>query len=148
MKICDLVMHWPVIILSGRGFFFSLFDLYSSLVTLSLSPLSKATNIRGEASMGQGQSFALTEHKCITSSLNYLGITRCVVPRHRASHNRFKQVENVFRREQQHQPQTPYTGKRTFNMHSAGQAPNCTFEIWAEIIFTSRFMVTVDDNVR
>lgn len=134
--------------LKWKRFFISLFDLHSSLVTPSLSPLSKATNIRGKASVGQGQSFALTEHKCITSGLNYLGITRCVVPRHCASHNRFKQVENVFRREQQHQPQSPCTGKRVFNMHSAGQAANCTFEIWTEIVFTSRFVVTVDDNVR
>lgn len=82
-----------------RRFLFSHHDLHPSLVTLSLSLLSKATNIRGKANMGQGQSFALTEHKCITSGLNYQGITRCVAPCHCASHNRLKQVENVFRRE-------------------------------------------------
>lgn len=81
-----------------KRFLFSRPDLHSSLVTLSLSLLSKATYIRGEANAGQGQSFALTEHKCITSGLNYLGITRRVAPCHCASHNRFKQVENVFRR--------------------------------------------------
>ena len=81
-------------------FLFSHPDLHPSLVTLSLSLLSKATNIRGEANMGQGQSLALTEHKCITSGLNYQGITRCVALCHCASHNRFKQVENVFRGEE------------------------------------------------
>lgn len=81
-----------------KRFLFSRPDLHPSLVTLSLSLLSKATYIRGEANAGQGQSFALTEHKCITSGLNYLGITRRVAPCHCASHNRFKQVENVFRR--------------------------------------------------
>lgn len=81
-------------------FHISLHDLHSSLVTLFLSLLSKATNIRGKANMGQGQSLALTEHKCITNGLNYQGITRRVVTCHCASHNRFKQVENVFRREE------------------------------------------------
>lgn len=68
-------------------FLFSHPDLHTSLVTLSLSLLSKATNIRGKANMGQGQSLALTEHKCITSGLNYQGITRCVALCHCASHN-------------------------------------------------------------
>lgn len=82
-----------------KRFHFSRHDLHPSLVTLSLSLLSKATNIRGKANMGQGQSPALTEHKYITSGMNYQGITQCAAPCHRVSHNRFKQVENVFRGE-------------------------------------------------
>lgn len=81
----------------GRGFSFPRRDLHPSSVTLPLSPLSEATYIRGEANAGQGQSFALAEHKCITSGSNYPGITRHVALCHCASHNRFKQVENVFR---------------------------------------------------
>lgn len=91
--------------------------------------------------MGQGQSFALAEHKCITSGLNYRGITRCVAPRHCASHNRFKQVENVFSREQQHV--TTARWKPAFNMRSAKRAHRCAFETRRGIVFTSRFMITV-----
>lgn len=48
-----------------KRFLFSHGDLHPSLITLVLSRLSKATNIRCKANMGQGQSLALTEHKYI-----------------------------------------------------------------------------------
>lgn len=136
-------------IFKWKRFLFSLFDLHSSLATLSLSPLSKATNIRGEASVGQGQSFALTEHKCITGGLNYLGITRCVVPRHCASHNRFKQVENVFRREQQHQPHAPSAGNPPLICIQPDQLVTALWRPGDRNCFPRLgFMITVDDNAR
>lgn len=67
--------------------------LHTSLETVSLSLLSKATHIRARANVGQGQSLALMEHKCITSGLNYHGMIRVLcraTVHHSTGSNRWK----------------------------------------------------------